>query len=251
MKIQDADYKIVSNKEISGGYFELKIKAPSICRFCKPGQFFMLSVPYVFLRRPISIHNIEGDIISFLYKVVGKGTEILSKIKTGEIQALGALGNGYDLNTDSVSPAIIAGGTGIASLYFLAKKLKRKGILYYGAKSKKDFICVDKFHKLGWDIFTATEDGSSGYKGFVTDLYMQKTNLHSKDESFAYVCGPLPMLKSFINIAKTKNIKAYASLEQKMACAIGNCQACAVNINGINKMVCKDGPVFDIKEINL
>jgi len=241
----DKNYEIISNKEICAGYFELKVKASAdIVSLCKPGQFFMLTVPGVFLRRPLSIYDTGKGYISFLYKLTGKGTEILSEIKSGEISMLGPLGNGYPLN--SSDNVIVAGGTGIASVHFLATKLKKSGTLYYGAKTKKDLLCLDKFKKLGWKAVISTEDASQGHKGFVTD-----TIKNVLPGSTLYVCGPTPMMKAVLKIAGEKNLTGYASLEEKMACGVGNCQGCAVKIKGQNKMTCKDGPVFKIEDIEL
>jgi len=246
----DQVYRIISNKEICAGYFEIKVAASAqIVKACKPGQFFMISVPDAFLRRPISIHDAKNGVISFLYKVVGKGTKILSEIKSGELSMLGPLGNGYDM-PKSINPVIIAGGTGIASVYFLAASLKHKGVLYYGAKTTTDLLCMDKFKKLGWKVMVSTEDGSQGHKGLITECILNSSFL-IPNSSLLYVCGPMPMMKAVMKIAEKNNMSGYASLEEKMACGIGNCQGCAVKINGENKMTCKDGPVFNIKDITL
>ncbi|MDR3275109.1 MAG: dihydroorotate dehydrogenase electron transfer subunit [Endomicrobium sp.] len=255
----DKSYRIISNKEICTDYFELKVKAPAAAGYCYPGQFFMISIPGVFLRRPVSIYDVKKDTVSFLYKITGKGTKILSEIKSETIQLLGPLGNGYDLppNTASsslksekkspgFSPVIIAGGTGIASVHFLAAKLKTRGTLYYGARSKKDLLCLNKFRKIGWKIIVSTEDGSKGHKGYITNILPE--NLKSGDTLFA--CGPMPMLKKILQIAKEKNIRGFASLEEIMACGVGNCQGCAVKIKGQNKMTCKDGSIFKIEDID-
>jgi dihydroorotate dehydrogenase electron transfer subunit len=283
----DKSYKIISNKEICAGYFELKVKADAVSKHCYPGQFFMIGIPEVFLRRPISIHSVEKGTISFLYSVVGRGTKILSemgrfsgsvfcrrKVKDSydEIKMLGPLGRGYGLTPNASSrflshvsfdshekkpcpksgdigfnSVIVAGGTGIASVHFLATELKRKGVLYYGVRSKKDLLCIDKFKKIGWKIVISTEDGSKGYKGYITDVLSE--NL--KDGNTLFACGPVPMLKKVLQIARGKNIKGFVCLEQKMACGIGNCQGCAVKIKGENKLICKDGPVFEIKDVEL
>ncbi len=244
---KDLEYKIISNERLQGEYFEMKFLAPAIAKNCKPGQFFMIDIPGVFLRRPISVHNAEGNIVSLLYKVVGKGTDILSSMKS-EIKVLGSLGRGYALK-ENISPIIVAGGTGIASLYFLARSLKNKGVLYYGAKSKKDLLCIDKFKKEGWKIFIATEDGSKGHKGFITEIINDKIKAGGKE--FLYVCGPAPMIKAVSKIVKEKGLQGQASLEEKMGCGFGNCQGCAVKILGKNKTVCKDGPVFNIEDIEI
>jgi len=300
-KRRDKDCKIISNREICSGYYELKIKSPLLAGQCVPGQFFMLTVPGVFLRRPLSVYDAKNGIISFLYKVVGKGTKILSEMKSGEIKILGPLGSGYPLTPlsklQTPNSVIVAGGTGIASVHFLASKLRRKGTLFYGAKTKKDLLCLDKFKKIGWKIIVSTEDGSKGHKGFITKQFEEwsvksgvngnngdagmrrcadakqrqnsrggtgwlkegkegmpfsvNSTIHSSNSTLLYVCGPTPMIKAVLEIAKENNINGYVSLEEKMACGIGNCQGCAVKINGVNKMTCKDGPVFKIEEIDL
>jgi dihydroorotate dehydrogenase electron transfer subunit len=244
----DKSYKIISNKEICAGYFELKVKIDETSKHCFPGQFFMIGVPGVFLRRPISVYDIKKDTLSFLYKVVGKGTKILSEMQSGELQLLGPLGKGYDLETYKKSNhVIVAGGTGIASVHFLAARLEKKGTLYYGARSKKDLLCLDKFKKIGWKVVVSTEDGSKGHKGYITEILSEKL----KETDVIFVCGPTPMLKKVLRIAKEKNVKGFASLEEKMACGAGNCQGCAVKVNGQTEMTCKDGPVFKIEQVEL
>jgi dihydroorotate dehydrogenase electron transfer subunit len=184
-----------------------------------------------------------------LYKVVGNGTDILSKIRTGEIQLLGPLGKGYNLKTyKNLNHVLVAGGTGIASIYFLAVRLKKQGTLYYGACSEKDLLCLDNLEKLGWKIVVSTEDGSRGYKGYITDFL---SNELKKNTDVVFVCGPTPMLKKILQIARRINVKGFVSLEEKMACGIGSCQGCAIKINGQIKMTCKDGPVFKIEDVEL
>jgi dihydroorotate dehydrogenase electron transfer subunit len=250
LKRFDRSYKIIYNKELSLNYFELKINiAEDVANSCSPGQFFMVRVPGVFLPRPMSIYNVKGNSLGFLYKVVGNGTDILSKIRTGEIQLLGPLGKGYNLKTyENLNYVLVAGGTGIASIYFLAVRLKKQGTLYYGVCSEKDLLCLDNLEKLGWKIVVSTEDGSKGYKGYITDFL---SNELKKNTDVVFVCGPTPMLKKILQIARRINVKGFVSLEEKMACGIGSCQGCAIKINGQIKMTCKDGPVFKIEDVEL
>ncbi|GMO65082.1 MAG: dihydroorotate dehydrogenase electron transfer subunit [Endomicrobiia bacterium] len=259
----DENYEIICNKKIRSYYFELKVKVGNVYRYCLPGQFFMISVPGVFLRRPLGIYNVNAEerSVSFLYKVVGKGTRILSNIKSGTLQLLGPLGQGYDLEPlasstinnddttcgDSGNITIVAGGTGVTSVHFLASRLKKKGTLYYGVRSESDLLHLDNFKKLGWRIVLSTEDGSKGYNGYITDILPEQ--LKTSDTLFA--CGPIPMLKKVLQIAKEREMRGFVSLEGKMACGLGNCQGCAVKINGQNKMTCKDGPVFKIEDVEL
>ena len=238
---------ILFNSPVNEDCFELKIFAPKIAPHCAPGQFFMLEIPGVFLRRPLSIYNADKEFISFLYKTVGKGSKALSKLKS-EIALLGPLGKGYAMKGADILPVLIAGGMGIASLNFLIRKIKRRGILFYGAKSRKDLICANEIERLGWDVLRATEDGSAGYKGFITDIvaiadYLPKNTM-------IYICGPSAMTKAVLKIVRGKGFSAQASLEEHMACGLGICQGCAVKIKGENKMVCKDGPVFNAGDID-
>lgn len=241
----DESVKIKSNRHICLSFYEIIVESSKIASCAVPGQFCMVSVPNAYLRRPLSIYKTTKTTVSFLYKIVGKGTEIMASLRAGDsVKVLGPLGTGYPLNDKTLigDPVLVAGGTGIASVHFLALKLKKKGVLFYGAKTKKELLCLSEFKKIGWKIFTATEDGSKGFKGFVTDLLKEKI----KKDNIVFTCGPDPMMKKVILIAKELNLTGYASLEEKMACGIGNCQGCAVKIGGEYKMVCKDGPVFSM-----
>ncbi|MGA2090942.1 MAG: dihydroorotate dehydrogenase electron transfer subunit [Endomicrobiales bacterium] len=232
----------------------LVVDAPAMARSSCPGQFFMLTVPGVFLRRPLSVYCANKRRLSFLYKVIGRGTELLSRMKPGALcDILGPLGTRYqyeDLSSETV-PVIVAGGTGIASVNFLAQRLGRPGILFYGARTKKDLLCIKEFRTLGWHLHIATDDGSCGHKGFVTDIFKKFIDAHAGSPAEAsvlslFACGPKPMTDRVCSLAKTKGIECQISLEEMMACGLGNCQGCAVKIDDEYKMVCKDGPVFTI-----
>ena len=250
MDIKRWDYKvkILENKNICLNFYEMVVSAKEIAQTAVAGQFCMLSVENAYLRRPLSIYATDKTTVSFLYKVIGKGTDFLSKLKKGDsLKILGPLGKGYPLEiSDKKVPFLVAGGTGIASIHFLAQKLGKKGFLFYGAKNKKELLCLNEFKKSGWNLFLSTEDGSCGFKGFVTDLFDKEIN----SNAVVYICGPNIMAKKIITTAKKLNLQGFASLEEKMACGVGNCQGCAVKIENKNKMVCKDGPVFDINLIN-
>ena len=252
MDIKRWDYQleIAENKNICLNFYKFSVISKEIASVAVAGQFCMIGFEKVFLRRPLSIYSTDKktNTVSFLYKVVGKGTDILSTLPVGEkLKVLGPLGQGYNLDIkENIKPVLVAGGTGIASIHFLATSLKVKGSLYYGVRKKEELMCLDELKKTGWEIFISTEDGSYGYKGFITDLLQKQI----KQESVIYVCGPTPMMKKVTDIAKEKNISGYASLEQKMACGTGVCQGCAVKINNVYKMTCKDGPVFSINDIS-
>lgn len=233
------------------GYYRIVFEAEDLARVSCPGQFCMLKAPEAYLRRPLSIYSVSGSKVEFLYRVVGKGTDALSALLPGaSIEILGPLGNGYpQKKSDNKLPVLVAGGTGIASLNFLAQKLKDKGQLFYGARNRTELVCLDNFRALGWKMELATDDGSVGYKGIVTDLLENYLAGKENRELVIFACGPHAMLKRTAEIAKDYEVMCFVSLEEKMACGVGNCQGCAVKSGETYKMVCKDGPVFAIEEI--
>lgn len=202
------------------------------------------------LRRPISIYNIEGEIVEFVFQVKGKGTKILSTKKEGEtIDILGPLGQGIFKFDNKKNIAIIGGGIGIFPLYELAKEAKNtaKINMYLGFRSK-DFVILEKEYKDISDKFTlTTDDGSYGEKGFAIN-YLEEDLKKEKIDGI-YACGPLPMLKAVQKLAKETNTPCQISLEERMGCGIGVCLGCAVKVNAgeetVYTHVCKAGPVFD------
>ena len=231
------------------------------------------------LRRPFSIHRvIEEGIIEILYKVVGKGTHCLSRRKSGEkIDCIGPLGNGFQLSpkesdtqtlrshrtTINYQPPtvslIVAGGIGIAPLIFLTEKLAKLKIkneklkinTFLGAKTKGEILCTKKLQDLGAEVNIATEDGSLGYKGMVSELLRNKlSSIVHHSSSIVYACGPQGMLKETALISKEYKVPCQVSFEQFMGCGIGICNACVIRTKQGYKKVCRDGPVFDAEEID-
>ena len=211
----------------------------------------MLKAPGVFLRRPLSIFSVSGKRIEFLYKVIGKGTKALSELRAGDkLEVLGPLGNPYILKTSN-TPLLIAGGTGIASLNFLARKLNRAGIIFYGAKKKAEFVPLELPTRSGWKVRFSTEDGSRGHKGLVTADLENYLKENGGKNFVVYACGPNAMLRGISDICKRYKTEGYVSLEEMMACGVGNCQGCPVKSGSTYKMVCKDGPVFNVNEVEI
>ena len=217
------------------------------------GQFLEIRVANEIeplLRRPISIYNIQGEIVEFVFQVKGKGTKILSDKKIGEeIDVLGPLGQGTFNFKDKKNIAIIGGGIGIFPLYELAKEAKKtaKINMYLGFRNK-DFVVLEKEYKDVSDKFTlTTDDGSYGEKGFAIN-FLEKDLKNEKIDGI-YACGPLPMLKAVQKLAKETNTPCQISLEERMGCGIGVCLGCAVKVNAgeetVYTHVCKAGPVFD------
>jgi dihydroorotate dehydrogenase electron transfer subunit len=255
----DIPARIIEQKQLVHGIFLLTIKAPAILESANPGQFCMLEVKYnnskdPLLRRPLSIYKtLANGQISFLYKEVGKGTRLLSKRRPGEIiRVLGPLGKGFRLIHDR--PCIlVGGGLGIASLLLLAERLKQSGklIILLGAGNASGIPTIEDFSRLTRYFHVATEDGSLGQRGIVTDMLAQ-TLREITGMAQIYTCGPWPMMKAVYHLARNKNIPCQVSLEAVMACGLGLCLGCAVpkSDNRGFLHVCKEGPVFDADQVH-
>jgi dihydroorotate dehydrogenase electron transfer subunit len=197
-----------------------------------------------------------------LYELKGIGTKGLSLSKPGEyLDVIGPLGNGFDFRkplTANRKPILVAGGMGVAPLLFLAEKLVngpwtmdhgQKPIILMGTKTKKQILCEKEFKQLGFDVKIATDDGSFGFKGKVTDLLDDFLLTENPQPLTVFSCGPRPMLKELSRIASSQNIPAQVSLEEHMACGIGACLGCVVKTTYGYKRVCKDGPVFVAQDL--
>ena len=233
---------IHTNTEISPNIYELVLEGDFHGR---PGQFYMLrgwEELDPFLPRPISIADIDSGKIKFLYEVRGRGTHIISKLKKGHsLSLLGPLGNGFDVKLEG-KIALITGGIGIAPMLYLAKQLSGEVHIYSGFRNNAYFL--DQIRPYVKAVNIATENGSVGHKGFVTDLF------DPKDFDLVYACGPIPMLELVINMCKGIT-PVYVSMENHMACGIGACLGCTIQtIRGMER-VCKEGPVFKGEEVVL
>lgn len=205
-----------------------------------PGEFINIEVPGFFLRRPISVCDYDTGKITIIYKTIGKGTKELSALKKGsKLDVLTGLGKGFDLSKSGKSPVVVGGGMGAAPMLYLAKELLKKGIkptVVLGFSSKNDAFLIDDFKTLSLDVFVATNDGSLGEKGFVTDALDKISN-----PTYFYACGPMPMLRA---VCKKLEISGEVSLEERMGCGFGACMGCSIETANGAKRVCKDGPVF-------
>ena len=208
-----------------------------------PGQFVNISLDGKYLRRPISVCDCDGDVLTIVYKVVGKGTEQMQKMSRGSLDILTGLGNGYDLSKSGDKPLLIGGGVGVPPMYMLAKKLIEQGkqvSVILGFNTKDEIFYEQEFKKLGAEVTVATADGSYGVKGFVTDA------MAGMDYSYFYTCGPEPMLKAIYKVAKTSG---QFSFEERMGCGFGACMGCSCKTVTGYKRICKDGPVLEKEEI--
>ncbi|MCQ2447023.1 MAG: dihydroorotate dehydrogenase electron transfer subunit [Clostridia bacterium] len=208
-----------------------------------PGQFVNLKLDGFYLRRPISVSDVEGDRLTIIYKVVGSGTEAMSKFQGGEkLDLLTGLGNGYDLTTAGDKPLLLGGGVGVPPLYMLAKELRKMGReveVVLGFNTSREIFYEAQFNALGCRTVVATADGSYGVKGFVTDALPE-------DYSYFYACGPEPMLRAVWKATKTSG---QMSFEERMGCGFGACMGCSCKTLTGYKRICKDGPVMRKEEI--
>ena len=260
---QDILSVIVENEEVAPDIYLLTLEAKGISAVAKPGQFAMIKVTDVhcddpLLRRPLSIHNVSADKVQFLYKVLGRGTKILAASKSGmETQCLAPLGKGFTIPSSVKSHCLVGGGMGIAPLLFLAKHIRESQPgspvhVLLGARNKKELIAVEDFSRVGIsELKIATDDGSEGHLGLVTELLDK--GVWSKDEVNVYSCGPEPMMKAVAGICQKRGWNCQVSLEALMACGMGACLGCAVSQKGLGEEnylhVCSDGPVFSAQEI--
>ncbi len=236
-------YEIISNKKLTDSIFEMVLKGDT-SSITAPGQFINIKLDGFYLRRPISICDYDDSTITIIYKVVGDGTEAMSKMTAGEkVDVLCGLGNGFDTSKSLDKPVLIGGGVGVPPMYNLCKKLinENKSVTVILGFNKKDEIFYeDEFKKLGADVKVTTVDGSYGIKGFVTDA------LKETDYSYFYTCGPMPMFKA---IEATATTSGQYSFEERMGCGFGACMGCSCKTKYGNKRICKDGPVLEREEI--
>lgn len=259
MPIQ-ADCKIVGKEKLIDGIYKFSIKSKEISEIAKPGNFLEIKVANsleTFLRRPISIYNIdkENEVVEFIFQVKGKGTEILSERKIGEdLNVLGPLGNGTFSIKNYNKVAIIGGGIGTYPLYELAKTLKENSKVntYLGFRNKELVTLEDEFGNVSDKLIITTDDGSYKEKGFAIDFLKEDCKIEKPDIIFA--CGPLPMLRAVQKFGIENEIPTELSLEERMGCGIGACVGCAVLTKSKDgeekyKYVCQHGPVFNAKEV--
>jgi len=274
-----AKVKILSNKRLGRKYFHCLLQAPAIARGSFPGQFINVKIDArdsVFLRRPFSIHRVKDKNIEILYEVVGPATKILSQKKKGEhLDIIGPLGNGFNYELPATNyqlPILVAGGMGVAPLIFLAEEIvghhvtlpvpalpagrrqagkspRHRMAVLIGAKNKESILCEKGFQKLGCDVKIATDDGSRGFKGRVTELLQRLLSTIDHRPSTIYACGPRPMLQEISRLAKKYHLPAQISLEEHMSCGIGACMGCVVNTKDGYQRVCKEGPVLEADKI--
>lgn len=236
-------FTIEENRPLTTGVYKMCLRG-DVSDVTRSGQFVNIKLDGLYLRRPISVCDVEGDVLTILYKVVGVGTEKMSKMKIGEcVDVLTGLGNGYDTSVSGAAPLLLGGGVGVPPLYLLAKKLlaeKKDVTVILGFNTKEEIFYEEEFRALGAKVIVTTVDGSYGLKGFVTD--------GMKDVSYThfYTCGPEPMLKAVYRSSETSG---QLSFEERMGCGFGACMGCSCKTVTGYKRICKDGPVLRKEEI--
>lgn len=253
---------VLFNERVANETFLLGLCSEKIAASAKPGQFVMIRIrPGVepLLGRPFSIAGIRGENqLLILYKVVGRGTALLGSTKEGErLSVLGPLGKGFTLPKNGQLPILVAGGLGVAPLTFLAQTLKTRPAQFMaGFRSADEIIPVAQIVDLPGDIVIATDDGTSGHGGLVTDLLEDfvRQHLGEKEGFSVFTCGPGPMVKKVAGLASHRGLPCQVSLETTMACGLGACQGCAIKASELEGRaylhVCKDGPVFPIEAVD-
>ncbi|HEY6011128.1 MAG TPA: dihydroorotate dehydrogenase electron transfer subunit, partial [Nitrospirota bacterium] len=241
------------------GYYRLVLKAPEIAKKSRPGQFVMLRVTDTMdplLARPFGISSlITKSSIEIYYRVVGKGTTLLTRRETGQtVGLLGPLGNGFPMPEKGTTPLLIAGGSGFPPLHFLSVRAGAKAHLFVGARDKECLPPVSvlkNFRERTAHVHIATEDGSVGVRGMTTDLLLSFLNTKPKAAPVLYACGPHAMLAAVGRIAADQGIPCHVSMEERMACGLGACMGCSIPQKaGGYKRACKEGPVFDSRDID-
>ena len=236
-------FEIIENRPLTKNVFLMRLSGDT-SDITAPGQFVNLKLDGFFLRRPISVCDSEDGILTLVYKVVGKGTELMSKMSVGEkIDILTGLGNGYNTEKSGTSPLLVGGGVGVPPLYKLAKKLIGEGksvTVILGFNTADEVFYEKEFSDLGAKVIVATVDGSHGTRGFVTNA------MENLSYTYFYSCGPEPMLKALYNASKSDG---EMSFEERMGCGFGACMGCSCKTVTGNKRICKEGPVLAKEDI--
>ncbi|MBE7063284.1 MAG: dihydroorotate dehydrogenase electron transfer subunit [Ruminococcaceae bacterium] len=234
-------FEIIENTPLTKDVYRMRLSGDTSA-ITAPGQFVNIKLDGLYLRRPISVCDAEENVLTILYKVVGKGTAQMAEMKEGTLDVLTGLGNGYDTSVSGDAPLLLGGGVGVPPMFMLCKKLITEGKkvrVVLGFNTKDEIFYEEEFRALGAKVEVTTVDGSYGTKGFVTDAL-------GKEYSYFYTCGPEPMLKAVFGATNTEG---QLSFEERMGCGFGACMGCSCKTIYGNKRICKEGPVLRKEEI--
>ena len=235
-------FEIVENISLTNSVYKMTLRGDTSA-ITAPGQFVNIQLDGLFLRRPISVCDLEGDMLTIIYKVVGKGTKQMASMQCGQLDVLTGLGNGYDWSLAGDKPVLLGGGVGVPPMYLLAKKLLQQGknvTVILGFNTESEVFYENEFRALGCDVVVTTVDGSYGQQGFVTDALREMSYTHF------FTCGPEPMLKA---VYRSTTTSGQMSFEKRMGCGFGACMGCSCKTITGYKRICKEGPVMMKEEI--
>jgi len=261
---------VVKNKEICAGHFLLSVKLPLSFKTPMPGQFVMTRERGridPLLGRPFGVYHFERSeseaTVEILYKVVGKGTLLLSRLREGDfVEVLGPYGRAFDVYPEAGRVVFICGGIGVAPITYLASHYRRltgarnvKLVCYYGASKAENLVGIEKIKDIINEVHISTDDGSAGYKGLVTERFSKDISSYDPGSSKIYACGPRSMLKQLSELLAENSVSCQILMEERMACGVGACLGCTVLLKdgegkGGHARACIDGPVFNIRDIH-
>ena len=240
--MKNSVFTIIKNDKLTSNVYIMTLKGD--CEGIRCGQFVNIKLEGLYLRRPISVCDCEGGVLTLIYKVVGRGTEQMSLMGEGQtLDLLTGLGNGYDTSKSGDRPLLIGGGVGVPPMYMLCKELIAEGkqpTVILGFNRADEVFYQNEFAALGARVLVATADGSVGVKGFVTNA------MEGLDYTYFYTCGPEPMLKA---VYAATNTSGQFSFEERMGCGFGACMGCSCKTITGYKRICKEGPVLEKEEI--
>jgi dihydroorotate dehydrogenase electron transfer subunit len=233
-------FTLAENRQIARATWRMTLTGDT-GRLSRPGQFVQFRVPGFFLRRPLSVCDWDGSGLILIYKVVGQGTQAMTRMRKGDAaDLLTGLGNGFTVR--ACKPLILGGGCGVPPLYRLCKDLIQSGMkpaVVLGFNAKDEIFLADEFQALGAAVTVATLDGSAGIRGYAVQA------AEGLAFDYAYACGPEAMLRAAHTLCGARGISGQFSLEERMACGFGACMSCSIQTAGGPKRVCADGPVFE------
>ncbi len=252
---------VLDHEVYRGAYRRLTLRSPAVAPLVAPGQFVHLRLPApadALLRRPFSVFRADGDAFQVLYKAVGGGTRAMERLRAGDgLSVLGPLGHGFPEAAVGALPVLVAGGYGMAALYLQARALPVKGVAFFGGAAAADILCVPDFEALGWAVHVATEDGSLGVRGRVTDALdaWLASGWDARPPEF-FACGPNGMLRAIGERALARGWTAWVSVDRHMGCGVGACLTCVQKIRDPDApdgwtwlRVCREGPVFNARDV--
>ena len=243
--MKEVRFTILENSLIAAKTWKMKLAGDTSAIVCS-GEFVEIAIDGKFLRRPISVHDVDWETFSIVYKVVGEGTAAMSRMLPGDsLIALTGLGTGFSIDSCRSRALLLGGGVGAAPLYQLSKELcsqQKEVTVVLGFNKEPEVMLVDDFENLGAKVYVATLDGSVGTRGFVTDV----VKLKNINYDYFYACGPMPMLKA---VCETVRGRGEVSLEERMGCGAGFCYCCSIQTKNGPRRVCKDGPVFKKEDL--